>query len=127
VWSGDFVGEIAIWFGFELIHDDAQNASAAFVRAPACGFHHTQIASGANCETGISQEFTDALRVGVFGIGLVAFGAAKDSYDPLLCFTRHRDVQVCDVTKKAIHEKTRTLTKRLSVVSCDFVDGSFIH
>src|SRR6266850_5749015 len=41
MWSGNFVGEIAIRFSLKLIHDDAQNPSAALVCAPARGFHHT--------------------------------------------------------------------------------------
>src|SRR4051794_15744014 len=65
MWSSNFVGVVSIWFGHKLINDEPQPPSPALVRPAACNPHHTKSPSGANCESGISQEFTSAfcLRV----------------------------------------------------------------
>ena len=81
MWRRNFVSEIAIGLGLELIHDDAEHAAAALVRSATGRFHHAEIAAGANRETRIGQQLANAARLLIFRIRLTTFGAAENSDD----------------------------------------------
>src|SRR5688572_15495276 len=82
---GNFVGEVTVWFGLELVHDYAQDASTLFPGAATGGLHYAQVAAGANRVTSFSQQLAGAMCLGVFRVGLGTASAAKDGNDSFLC------------------------------------------
>jgi hypothetical protein len=81
---GDFISEIAVRLGFELVHDDAKHASSTLTRAATRGLHHAQIAARADYIAGFGQKLTDSPRLFIFRRILVAARAAEDSDNALL-------------------------------------------
>src|SRR5438105_1001919 len=77
----NFLSKETIRFFCELIHRDADDSSAAFMRAAAGGFHHTGIPAGADREAGVGQQFANLQRLRIFRIAFATFGPAKDSDD----------------------------------------------
>src|SRR6266516_3536910 len=81
----NFVSQVAIRFGLELIHYDAQHSPAFFPRAPAGAFHHTQVTAGADGVTGRSQQLARTMRLRVLGICWHTTRPAKDRDNTFLC------------------------------------------
>src|SRR5207237_4306681 len=77
----NLLGEVTVRLRRELLHGDPDHSTAAFVRAPACGFHRPRISARTDREAGISEQLTDAQRLRIFEVGFATFRSAKDGYN----------------------------------------------
>lgn len=80
----NFVGEVTVGFAFELVHHDPEYSSTRFTSATGRGFHHAEIAAGADGETGLSESRTDLAGLAVFVRIGPALRAAENCYDPVV-------------------------------------------
>src|SRR4029079_15222697 len=87
--GGNFVGEIAIGFRLELIHDNAEHAAAALVSAATGRFHHAEITAGTDGEAAVGEQLAHATCLLIFRIELATLGAAKNRYDAFGGFVSH--------------------------------------
>src|SRR6476619_5700587 len=79
--SCNFVREEAIGLVLKLIHHYPKHSAACFASATACCLHDSQIATSADCETGLSQEFPYTLSLSILNIRLHTLGTSEDCYD----------------------------------------------
>src|SRR5436189_2562743 len=85
----DFVGEIAVRLGLELVHYDAEHTAAGFPCSARCSFHHSEIAARTNRESCFGKSMSELAGLEIFFRVVLALRAAKNRYDLVFRIFNH--------------------------------------